>query len=151
MAAKQKKVKKARPFESLMLILLPGKVVKKEEIATLLGWTAPRGAAVKGPKIYNVSSYIWDIKNLAHVKGETIIVKSIREGKAVTGYQITNPEVARKYLEGRGLLQPKKRKIDGAVVTTESITPIVSNGIGALLHRVKIEIPVAEKTEAVNA
>ncbi len=149
MAAKQKKVKKARPFESLMLILLPGKVVKKDEIATLLGWTAPRGADVKGPKIYNVSSYIWDIKNLAHVKGETIIVKSIREGKAVTGYQIVNTDVARKYLEGRGLLQPKKKKV-GAEGPLDANAPDVSGIPAEVPHVKQIVVPLIQP-EVVSA
>jgi hypothetical protein len=116
------KVKKARPFEKLMVFLLTGQPTSKEDIAENLGWKAPRGAKVKGPKIYNVSSYIWDIKNIPHNDGKSIVVKSLRDGKKVTGYQIMNPEDARKYLEKRGLLE---KKVDAPAVSAS--TPEESN------------------------
>jgi hypothetical protein len=102
----RKKMKKARPFEKLLEIMLHGNPVTKEEIAEKLGWTAPRGAKVKGPKIYNVSSYIWDIKNIPQIEGRSIVVKSIRDGKKVTAYQINEKSLvdARAYLKERGLL-----------------------------------------------
>jgi hypothetical protein len=117
------KVKKARPFEKLMVFLLPGQPTSKEDIAKNLGWQAPRGAKVKGPKIYNVSSYIWDIKNIPHNDGKSIVVKSLRDGKKVTGYQIMNPEDARKYLEKRGILA---KKVD-AIIVAEQQQPTETN------------------------
>lgn len=97
------KVKKSRPYENLMLVLINGNPLTKEEIASLLKWDAPRGSKKKGPKIYNVSSYVWDIKNIPQVEGRSIVVRSIRDGKKVTAYQIVNVDDAKAYLKGRGL------------------------------------------------
>jgi hypothetical protein len=107
----RKKMKKARPFENLMIVLLHGNPVTKEEIADLLKWEAERGSSLKGPKIYNVSSYIWDIKNIPQVDGRSIVVRSIRDGKKVTSYQIVNVEDARKYLESRDLVAKQPVKV----------------------------------------
>lgn len=104
MAVGRKKMKKARPFEKLMIYMLQndGGPVTKEQIAEALGWNVPRGTSVKGPKIYNVSSYIWDIKNIPQWEGRSIVVRSIRDGKKVTSYQIMNVEDAEMYLQERG-------------------------------------------------
>lgn len=103
----RKKVKKARPFELLMIFMLKhgGGPVTKEQIAEELGWNLERGSGKKGPKIYNVSSYVWDIKNLPHWENRSIVVRSIRDGKKVTAYQIMNVEDAAMYLQDRGLLE----------------------------------------------
>ena len=106
------KMKKARPFEKLMELMLDGNQISKDEIAKKLGWGAPRGSKTKGPKIYNISSYIWDIKNLPQVDGRSIVIRSIRNGKKVTAYQIVNIDDARTYLEGRGLLEKKSTTIE---------------------------------------
>lgn len=100
-------MKKARPFENLMIVLLHGNPVKKEEIAELLKWQAERNSGAKGPKIYNVSSYIWDIKNIPQADGQSIVIRSIRDGKKVTAYQLVNVADAQKYLEQRGLVEKK--------------------------------------------
>jgi hypothetical protein len=104
-----RKMKKARPFEKLMIVMLNGLPITKEEIEEQLQWSAPRGSEVKGPKIYNISSYIWDIKNIPQSSaGESMVIKSIRDGKKVTSYQLMNVEAARDYLLGRGLVDPPK-------------------------------------------
>lgn len=97
------KQRKIRPYEKLLLVMLHGNVVSKEDIVEQLGWGAERGSKVKGPKIYNISSYVWDIKNVPHVEGELLVVKSLRDGKKVTGYQLISVDLAKKYLAGRGL------------------------------------------------
>lgn len=100
----RKRMKRARPFENLMILLLDGRAITKEEIAEKLSWGAPRGSKVKGPKIYNISSVIWDIKHHPLDFGISVVVRSIREGKKVTAYQIVNVEDARKYLQLRNLV-----------------------------------------------
>lgn len=109
--AERRKMKKARPYEQLMIIMLNGLPITKEAIAELLKWDAPRGSAVKGPKIYNVSSYIWDIKNIPQSpNGKSMVIKSIRDGKKVTAYQLMNLDDAKGYLIARGLFEPEKPK-----------------------------------------
>jgi hypothetical protein len=105
MAKIQAKQRKARPFEKLMLIMLHGQPVTKAEIQTLLGWSEQpvKAGGPKGPKITNISSYIWDIKN---VPMDGIVVRSARDGKKVESYQIVNVDVAKAYLAKRGLYTP---------------------------------------------
>lgn len=112
-------MKKARPFENLMVVLLHGNPVTKEEIAELLGWNKARGSDEKGPKIYNVSSYIWDIKNIPQVDGRSIVIRSIRDGKKVTAYQLVNVADAEKYLLERGLIENKVEAVE--VLSTETV------------------------------
>lgn len=122
----RKKMKKARPFEKLLIVLLNasevGKkpAVGKNEIAEQLNWDFARGSKHKGPKIYNVSSYIWDIKNIPQVEGRSIVIKSIRDGKKVTAYQLGEKSVAdaRTYLEQRDLI-PKVAKQIVSINQTE--------------------------------
>ncbi len=113
--SKTTKQRKTRPFEKLLLVLLSGNAVTKAEIATLLNWEEPRGSKVRGPKIYNISSYIWDIKNIPQVKGETLVVRSVRDGKKVTAYQLVSVDLAKEYLKKRGLYQ-------GPVITAGDAT-----------------------------
>jgi hypothetical protein len=137
----EKKARKARPFEKLMVVLLNGEAISKEDIAEQLGWTEPRGSKKKGPKIYNISSYIWDIKNIPQVEGRLMVVRSIRDGKKVTAYQLISVEDAKTYLRSRGLLKQaekapatvaepavaaaKKEKSKPKKVLSPSTTPII--------------------------
>jgi hypothetical protein len=103
------KKRKARPYEKLLQVMLAhGKPITKEEIVDLLGWGAERGSDVKGPKIYNISSYIWDIKNIPDIEGKNIVVKSIREGKKVVSYEIISRDLAFAWLEKRGIVNTKQ-------------------------------------------
>lgn len=121
----RQRMKKPRPFEKLLIILLDGKEKTKEEIAELLGWQAERGSNVKGPKIYNISSYVWDIKNIPVTdNGASIVVRSIRDGKRVTAYQLANEQTiadATKYLQERGLID-KPKKQEAATIKEEAAT-----------------------------
>jgi len=76
------------PFVKLLTLLQEGNVVTKEEIEQKLG---------NEIYTYRLSTYVWDIKT--HTNG---VVKVVKNGRAVTGYQITNPQVVKDYLKLAG-------------------------------------------------
>ena len=83
------KVKKLQPFEKLLTLLESGEVVTKQEIDQKLGSEI---------YLYRISTYIWHVKKFAGG-----VVKSIKDGRVVVGYQITNPETVRKYMATNGV------------------------------------------------
>ena len=83
------KVKKLQPFEKLLTLLESGEVVTKQEIDQKLGSEI---------YLYRISTYIWHVKKFAGG-----VVKSIKDGRVVVGYQITNPETVRKYMAENGV------------------------------------------------
>lgn len=88
--AKTKTVK-LKPFEKLLVAcLISGKPVTKQEIETLLG---------NEIYMYRISTYIWHIKTIANG-----IVKVIKDGRKVSGYQLVNVDEVRGYLKRVGVL-----------------------------------------------
>ena len=83
------KVKKLQPFEKLLTLLESGEVVTKQEIDQKLGSEI---------YLYRISTYIWHVKKFAGG-----VVKSIKDGRVVVGYQVTNPETVRKYMAANGV------------------------------------------------
>ena len=76
------------PFVKLLTLLQEGNVVTKDEIESKLGGDI---------YTYRLSTYIWHIKT--NTDG---VVKVIKDGRNVTGYQITNPQVIKDYLKSVG-------------------------------------------------
>ena len=76
------------PFVKLLTLLQEGDVVTKDEIESKLG---------NDIYTYRLSTYIWHIKT--NTDG---VVKVIKDGRNVTGYQITNPQVIKDYLKSVG-------------------------------------------------
>ena len=76
------------PFVKLLTLLQEGDVVTKDEIESKLG---------NDIYTYRLSTYIWHIKT--NTNG---VVKVIKDGRNVTGYQITNPQVIKDYLKSVG-------------------------------------------------
>lgn len=88
--AKTKTVK-LKPFEKLLVAcLISGKPVTKQEIDTLLGHEI---------YMYRISTYIWHIKTIANG-----IVKVVKDGRKVAGYQLVNVDEVRGYLKRVGVL-----------------------------------------------
>jgi hypothetical protein len=77
------------PFVKLLALLQDGSIVTKDEIETKLS---------NDIHVYRLSTYIWDIKTKTDA-----VVKVVKNGRAVTGYQITNPDVVRAYLTKVGI------------------------------------------------
>jgi len=76
------------PFVKLLTLLQNGDVVSKEEIEQKLS---------SDIHTYRLSTYIWHIKT--NTDG---VVKVIKEGRNVIGYQITNPQIIKEYLKSIG-------------------------------------------------
>lgn len=91
MSKKTVKNVKLKPFEKLLVAaLITGKPVTKEEIDALLG---------NEIYMYRISTYIWHIKTIANG-----VVKVIKDGRKVSGYQLVNVDEVRGYLKRVGVL-----------------------------------------------
>ena len=81
--------KKLKPFEKLLTIMNTGKPVTVEEIEATLG---------NEIHMYRLSTYMWHIKTMANG-----IVKSIKDGRKVTAYQIINVDEVNKFMKSEGI------------------------------------------------
>jgi hypothetical protein len=80
---------KLKPFEKLLTIMVSGKPITVEEIDATLG---------KEIYMYRLSTYMWHIKTNANG-----VVKSIKDGRKVTAYQIINVADVKDYLKRTGV------------------------------------------------
>lgn len=80
---------KLAPFQKLLTIMISGKPVSLEEMDTLLG---------KEIYMYRISTYMWHIKTMANG-----VVKSIKDGRRVTGYQLVNVKEVKEYMNRAGI------------------------------------------------
>jgi hypothetical protein len=92
---------KLKPFQKILMVMASGKPVTVEEIDALLG---------NEIYMYRLSTYMWHIKTVANG-----VVKSIKDGRKVTAYQIINVDEMAKYMSRVGvvasaLLHPAKTK-----------------------------------------
>jgi GTP-sensing pleiotropic transcriptional regulator CodY len=76
---------KLKPFQKLLTIMISGKQVTKDEIQSLLG---------KEIMMYRISTYMWHIKTIANG-----VVKTIKDGRKVVGYQICNVDEVKQYMK----------------------------------------------------
>jgi hypothetical protein len=83
------KSNKLAPFQKLLTIMISGKPVTLEEIDTLLG---------KEIYMYRISTYMWHIKTNANG-----VIKAIKDGRKVTGYQLMNVNEVKKYMDTVGI------------------------------------------------
>lgn len=83
------KSNKLAPFEKLLTIMISGKPVTIEEIDSQLG---------KEIYMYRISTYMWHIKTFANG-----VVKSIKDGRKVTAYQIVNVDEVKEYMNRNGI------------------------------------------------
>jgi hypothetical protein len=84
-----KKVK-MKPFQKLLTVMISGKPVTKEEIDTLLGHEI---------FMYRISTYMWHIKTNA-----SGIIKVVKDGRKVAGYQLVNVAEVKEYMKRVGIL-----------------------------------------------
>jgi len=83
------KSSKLAPFQKLLTVMISGKPVTLEEIDTLLG---------KEIYMYRISTYRWHIKTFANG-----VVKSIKDGRKVTAYQLVNVKEVKAYMDNAGV------------------------------------------------
>jgi hypothetical protein len=93
-----KKVK-MKPFQKLLSIMISGEPVSKEEIDTLLG---------KEIQMYRLSTYMWHIKTNPSANG---VIKVIKDGRKVAGYQLMNVSEIRTYMIRFGILDESVSKL----------------------------------------
>jgi len=88
--AKAAKKMKLKPFQKLLTVMISGKQVSKEQIETLLG---------KEIQMYRISTYMWHIKTNANG-----IIKVVKDGRKVSGYQLINVAEVKDYMKRVGVL-----------------------------------------------
>ena len=93
-----KKVK-MKPFQKLLSIMISGEPVSKEEIDTLLG---------KEIQMYRLSTYMLHIKTNPSANG---VIKVIKDGRKVAGYQLMNVSEIRAYMIRLGILDESVSKL----------------------------------------
>lgn len=96
--AKAVKSVKLKPFEKVLNILISGKPTSKDEINALIGSEI---------QMYRISTYMWHCKTIAGC-----IIKVVKDGRRVTGYQLVNVDTAKEYLETMGVLQAQTEKVE---------------------------------------
>lgn len=87
--AKTKTVK-LKPFEKVLTVMISGKPVMKTELDELLGHEI---------YMYRISTYMWHIKTIANG-----VVKVVKEGRKVIGYQLVNVDEVKDYMKRAGVL-----------------------------------------------
>ena len=88
--AKTAKKMKLKPFQKLLTVMISGKEVSKEEIDALLG---------KEIQMYRISTYMWHIKTNANG-----VIKVVKDGRKVSGYQLINVAEVKDYMKRVGVL-----------------------------------------------
>jgi hypothetical protein len=94
------KQSKPQQFEKILTVMLSGKAVTKEEIEK----------TVPGIETYRMSTYIWNMKMAGAV------VKTVKDGRKVSAYQLMNVDEMKKYIDKRNkdfanATQPKVAKV----------------------------------------
>ena len=88
--AKTAKKMKLKPFQKLLTVMISGKEVSKEDIDALLG---------KEIQMYRISTYMWHIKTNANG-----VIKVVKDGRKVSGYQLVNVAEVKDYMKRVGVL-----------------------------------------------
>jgi hypothetical protein len=118
---------KLAPFQKLLTVMISGKPVTLEEIDTLLG---------KEIYMYRISTYMWHIKTFAGG-----VVKSIKDGRKVTAYQIMNVKEVKEYMKAEGI--DAKGFTPGAVQKKPSISKLADLKAPAKKKVTKVKKEVA--------
>ena len=114
--AKVAKKMKLKPFQKLLTVMISGKEVSKTEIDTLLG---------KEIQMYRISTYMWHIKTNANG-----IIKVVKDGRKVSGYQLVNVAEVKDYMKRVGVLDAgftpvaKLADLKASEVKTKSKAPV---------------------------
>lgn len=138
------KTLKLAPFQKLLTVMISGKPISLEEMDTLLG---------KEIYMYRISTYMWHIKTMAGG-----VVKSIKDGRRVTGYQLINVKEVKEYMNRVGITGSNFQP--GSVQKKPSISKLsdlsakkIAKPAKAKKQKVVTEVPVAveEPSETVVA
>lgn len=117
--AKTAKKMKLKPFQKLLTVMISGKEVSKDEIDALLG---------KEIQMYRISTYMWHIKTNANG-----VIKVVKDGRKVSGYQLVNVAEVKDYMKRVGVLDSGFTPV--AKLADLKATPVAK----------KVSAPVAEE------
>lgn len=84
------KSSKIKPFEKLLVVMATGKPFSVEELESLVG---------NDIYMYRISTYIYEIKVRAGG-----VIKTVKDGRTVVSYQLTNVDEIKKYMVRTGLV-----------------------------------------------
>jgi hypothetical protein len=119
---------KLKPFQKLLTIMSNGKPVTVDEIDTLLG---------KEIYMYRLSTYMWHIKTNANG-----VVKSIKDGRKVSAYQIINVKEVKEYMDRVGIT--KSGFLPGKIEKKPSISKLAELNAKPVKAKKQKAAPVVE-------
>lgn len=122
---KTAKSPKLKPFQKILNMLISGDVTSKDQINDRLG---------KEIQMYRISTYMWHIKTQADG-----IIRVVKDGRRVVGYQLVNVKDIVKYLKDTNtLLSPEPveklsdlnaQKVSSTVTEELVVTEIVDEKV----------------------
>ena len=128
---------KLAPFQKLLTVMISGKPVTLEEMDTLLG---------KEIYMYRISTYMWHIKTNANG-----VVKAIKDGRKVIGYQLMNVKEVKEYMNRAGITNSGFKA--GAVEKKPSISKLADLKATPIAKKTAVKQTVVEtvgKQDAVS-
>jgi hypothetical protein len=128
---------KLAPFQKLLTVMISGKPVTLEEMDTLLG---------KEIYMYRISTYMWHIKTNANG-----VVKAIKDGRKVIGYQLMNVKEVKEYMNRAGITNSGFKA--GAVEKKPSISKLADLKAAPIAKKTAVKQTVVEtvgKQDAVS-
>ena len=128
--AKTAKKMKLKPFQKLLTVMISGKEVSKEQIDALLG---------KEIQMYRISTYMWHIKTNANG-----VIKVVKDGRKVSGYQLINVAEVKDYMKRVGVLDSGFTPV---AKLADLKAPEVAKEVKAKAPVVAEEMSVTEVTE----
>ena len=122
------KSNKLAPFQKLLTIMVSGKPVTITEIDATLG---------KEIYVYRLSTYIWHIKTNANG-----IIKTIKDGRKVTAYQLMNVDEIKKYLTRLGIKFASSASVKtlDEIKTKEVKAPVTKAPVAEKLEVIEVEV-----------
>jgi hypothetical protein len=122
---------KLAPFQKLLTVMISGKPVMLTEMDTLLG---------KEIYMYRISTYMWHIKTNANG-----VVKTIKDGRKVIGYQIMNVKEVKEYMNRAGITASGFKP--GAVEKKPSISKLADLKATPVAKKTAVKQTVVETVE----
>lgn len=122
------KSNKLAPFQKLLTIMVSGKPVTITEIDATLG---------KEIYVYRLSTYIWHIKTNANG-----VIKTIKDGRKVTAYQLMNVDEIKKYLTRLGIKFASSASVKtlDEIKTKEVKAPVTKAPVAEKLEVIEVEV-----------
>jgi hypothetical protein len=124
------KSKNAKTWEKILMVLVNGGEVKKEQIESTIGYE----------HMYRISTELWKIKTRGGV------IRTVKDGRKVVGYELVNLKDMKKLLDDRGfsaipIAKKSKKKVEKLQDLQTEVVESVSADVATA------EVDVVEVTE----